>query len=379
MIVGQYQRGKSTKELSVEHSFPKKRIERLLAYYSEYQEVPFEGTRPRRCLNSESQVSDIDRDLHLVNIFDEDPSYFIAEARTLLNKRTGKDYSCYAVISALDQLGLTLKAVSAFWYILSVTSIVQLEYRAKERDEQERQSYQDEIVHYPVEYLVFLDEMSTTGPKFRRRRGRFRKFEKPVMVKRLRYPGATGNSLIAACTVDRVLVECNELTSENLTREDFERYVIDRLGPHIQSYPGPNSVIVMDNCTLHHSDRVIEFIKSKGAKLIYLSPYSPDFNPIELVFGWLVQEMHGFPDTADLDYKFVFSYLLRMIEPKTMRGFFGRCGLIPRLNKEATARGAVRSFFTVGAIAGAVAVAHTANSNAKAKRKKNKQTAPPQC
>ena len=98
-----------------------------------------------------------------------------------------------------------------------------------------------------------------------------------------------------------------------------------------------------------------------GGYLIYLSPYSPDFNPIELVFGWLVQEMHVFSDAVDLDFKFVFSYFLRTIEPKTMRGFFWRCGLVPCLNKEATARGAVRSFFTVGAIAGAVAGAHTAN------------------
>ena len=66
-------------------------------------------------------------------------------------------------------------------------------------------------------------------------------------------------------------------------------------------------------------------------------------------------------DAADLDYKFVFSYFLRMIEPTTMRGFFGRCGLVPRQNKEATARGAVHSFFTVGAIAGAAVVADTAN------------------
>ena len=98
-----------------------------------------------------------------------------------------------------------------------------------------------------------------------------------------------------------------------------------------------------------------------GGYLIYLSPYSPGFNSIELVFGWFVQEMHFFSDVADLDYKFGFSYFLRMIEPKTMRGFFGRCGLVPRLNKKATARGAVRSLFTVGAIAGTAAVAHTAN------------------
>ena len=41
------------------------------------------------------------------------------------------------------------------------------------------------------------------------------------------------------------------------------------------------------------------------------------------MLGWLVQEMHGIPDAADLAYKFVFSYFLRTIEPKTIRGLFG--------------------------------------------------------
>jgi hypothetical protein len=139
--------------------------------------------------------------------------------------------------------------------------------------------YQNEIRHYPPSYL--LDEMSLTGQKFRRRRGRFRKGQKPVMVRPLGHPGQTGNSLIAVCGLDGVLLECCVITSENTTREGFEHYIRTYLGPHLKPYPGPNSVVVLDNCTLHHSDWIVRFILSKGARIIYLSPYSPDFNPIE--------------------------------------------------------------------------------------------------
>ena len=40
----------------------------------------------------------------------------------------------------------------------------------------------------------------------------------------------------------------------------------------------------MDNATIHHDPRVKELIEAAGARLIYLPPYSPFLNPIELCF-----------------------------------------------------------------------------------------------
>jgi hypothetical protein len=158
---------------------------------------------------------------------------------------------------------------------------VQLEYEAKERSPVERRRYQREISCYPPEYLIFLDEMSTTGPKFRRRRGRIRNGQRAVMVRPLGPPGQTGNSLIAACNIRGVMVQCCVITYQNLTKEGFKNYIINTLGPHLQPYPGPNSIVVLDNCTLHFDYEMVRFIYSRGARLVYLSPYSPDYNPIE--------------------------------------------------------------------------------------------------
>ena len=84
----------------------------------------------------------------------------------------------------------------------------------------QRRNYQNEIVLHDPSFVMFIDEMSTTGEKFRRRRGRFRKGEPAVLIRRLGYPDETGNSLIAACNINCVLLKCTVLTSENLTRED---------------------------------------------------------------------------------------------------------------------------------------------------------------
>ena len=46
-----------------------------------------------------------------------------------------------------------------------------------------------------------------------------------------------------------------------------------------------HSVVIMDNASIHHIEGISELIKSVGAFLIYLPPYSPDLNPIEELFS----------------------------------------------------------------------------------------------
>jgi transposase len=41
----------------------------------------------------------------------------------------------------------------------------------------------------------------------------------------------------------------------------------------------------MDNLGAHKGERVRELIEARGCKLLYLPPYSPDFNPIEEAFS----------------------------------------------------------------------------------------------
>lgn len=67
------------------------------------------------------------------------------------------------------------------------------------------------------------------------------------------------------------------------TREVFEAYLEHVLAPTLR----PGQVVVMDNLTAHKGERVRELIADKGCELLYLPPYSPDFNPIEEAFAKL--------------------------------------------------------------------------------------------
>ena len=49
----------------------------------------------------------------------------------------------------------------------------------------------------------------------------------------------------------------------------------------------------MDNASIHHVDSVVACINSIGALVRFLPPYSPDFNPIESVFGEVKQYLQS--------------------------------------------------------------------------------------
>ena len=68
-----------------------------------------------------------------------------------------------------------------------------------------------------------------------------------------------------------------------INRDAFETYVARVLVPDLR----PGDVVVMDNLSSHKGPRVREMIEAASARLLYLPPYSPDFNPIENAFAKL--------------------------------------------------------------------------------------------
>lgn len=63
----------------------------------------------------------------------------------------------------------------------------------------------------------------------------------------------------------------------------FETYVTEVLVPELEV----GDMIVMDNLPAHKVSGIAEAIETAGAELFYLPPYSPDLNPIEMIFAKL--------------------------------------------------------------------------------------------
>lgn len=74
-----------------------------------------------------------------------------------------------------------------------------------------------------------------------------------------------------------------------INRDAFETYVEKVPVPELPAF----AIVVMDNLSSHKGPRVREMIEAAGATLLYLPPYSPDFNPIENAFAKLKANLRG--------------------------------------------------------------------------------------
>ena len=106
------------------------------------------------------------------------------------------------------------------------------------------------------------------------------------------------------------------------TRVVFETYLERVLAPAL----GPGQMVVMDNLSAHKGGRVKEIIEGRGWELVYLSPYSPDFNPIEQAFSkvkGLLRRARACTREALIE---AMGLALEAVSARDARGFFGHCG-----------------------------------------------------
>jgi len=53
----------------------------------------------------------------------------------------------------------------------------------------------------------------------------------------------------------------------------------------MNSYPENNSVIIMDNTRIHYDTNLISLLEGLGYHIVFFSPYSSNYNPIETAFS----------------------------------------------------------------------------------------------
>jgi transposase len=146
-----------------------------------------------------------------------------------------------------------------------------------ERDAQKRDEFWKQIEALDPNDLVFLDEMGVSlalcllygwGEKGE-------DLIEQVASKR-------GKNLSVIGAFDSLGMICTQSQLGAINRDRFERFLIELLQ---QLTTG--SVIIMDNASIHKGGRIEDLITQAGCTLLYLPPYSPDFNPIELAWAFV--------------------------------------------------------------------------------------------
>lgn len=128
------------------------------------------------------------------------------------------------------------------------------------------------------ERLAFIDETSVKtnltrlrgrAPRGKRLQGTapFGKWHTQTFIAAL-----TSNALIAPWVIEGAM-----------NGPAFDTYVETQLAPQLS----PGTVVILDNLSTHHSPRAAKALKDRGCWFLFLPPYSPDLNPIEMAFAKL--------------------------------------------------------------------------------------------
>jgi len=102
-------------------------------------------------------------------------------------------------------------------------------------------------------------------------------------------PRNHGRNYTLVCAVSLVGPLAPLVLDGPMTGLVFEWYVREHLCPTLVQ----GQVVVMDNLSSHRRPVIRTLIEAAGCELLYLSPYSPDFNPIELFFSKLKALVRG--------------------------------------------------------------------------------------
>ena len=219
---------------------------------------PNRGHRPR--------ALSVEQEHALAARIGEEPDITLVKLQAWLYEAHGVKLSSGAVWNAVDRLGLTYKKS------LSASEQDRPDVAAARMKWQENQPTLD------PNRLVFVDE-SGVNTKMVRLYGRAPEGE------RLRAKAPFGHwktmTFVAALRYDGVVAPW--LLDGAMDGDAFKTYISKVLVPTLRS----GDIVVMDNLSSHKVSGVSKLIEEAGATILYLPPYSPDFNPIEMVFSKL--------------------------------------------------------------------------------------------
>jgi transposase len=188
---------------------------------------------------------------------------------------------------------------------------------ASERDEGTRLRWRERVGRLDPRRLVFVDEcganvglvpLRARAPRGERARGK---------APRNRGKNVT---LLASMMVEG-MGPCAAVVGST-TKEVFEAYVGQVLAPSLR----PGQVVVLDNLGAHKSERARRLVEERGAELLFLPPYSPDFSPIEEAFSKLKTLLRREKARTKEALVEAMGRALDVITPEDTRGFFAHCG-----------------------------------------------------
>lgn len=189
--------------------------------------------------------------------------------------------------------------------------------RAAERNNYKRGWFRRRARSLSQRRFVFVDE-SAVNTAMTRRYGRALRGERAVDAAPRNYGahtsviGAVGlRGLVATLTVEGAV--------DTLC---FDAYAERVLGPRLRR----GDVVVLDNLGAHRASRIEEVAAERGAQVLWLPPYSPDFSPIEQCWSKIKASLRGAKARTNEELNGALAQAIKLVTKADIRGWFKHCG-----------------------------------------------------
>jgi transposase len=252
--------------------------------------APSNGAGRRRIITP--QMLDALRE-HLL----EKPGLYQEEMAVFLWDEFGILVSAPSISRALASIGWTKKTTR---------------HIARERNADLRDFYLHNLSEFRSYHLVYVDESGCDKRIGFRRTGWSPLGVPPVQV--TRFHRDRSYQILPAYTQDGILL--SRVFQGSTDGERFDDF-IEQLLHHCGRWPEPRSVLIMDNASFHHSERIEQMCLDVGVKLLYLPPYSPDLNPIEELFAelkaFIKKQWHEYEDSPYQDFRVFLEWCISVV------------------------------------------------------------------
>ena len=104
--------------------------------------------------------------------------------------------------------------------------------------------------------------------------------------------------------------------------EAFRAYVHQVLVPTLRL----GDIVIMDNLSPHKSDPTLKLITEAGAEVLFLPAYSPDLNPIEMMWSKIKNVLRSLEARTVPDLITAIGHALSRVTPKDALNWFAHCG-----------------------------------------------------
>jgi transposase len=177
----------------------------------------------------------------------------------------------------------------------------------------------DELLPF-LERLHFLDE-------FGAHLGMTRTYGRAAPGKRVveGTPDYSGPHYTVVATVSLAGVDAPWIFEGSMNGAVFATYAQHELGPSLQ----PGDIVVIDNLSAHKNLDARTCLEARGVQLVFLPPYSSDFNPIELCWAKVKQALRSAKARTFDALLAALRTALLSVSPADVTAWFKHCGYVP--------------------------------------------------